>query len=130
LDLVRANCGIQDSDDPDLIAEKVRFGLQEVGLESDAYAPYLLHLLGVHDDASLAQLSAEAIKTRTFDALRTWSLRGCQQRPIIFVVEDLHWVDRSSEEYLASLVESLAGAPILCARGDPVSVRPGEIILT
>ena len=113
LDLVRANCGIQDSDEPELVAEKVRFGLQEVGLESDAYAPYLLHLLGVRDDASLAQLSAEAIKMRTFDALRTWSLRGCQQRPIIFVVEDLHWVDRSSEEYLASLVETLAGAHIL-----------------
>jgi len=113
LDLVRANCGIQESDPPDRIAERVRFGLQEVGLEQDAYAPYLLHLLGVRDDASLAQLSAEAIKLRTFDTLRTWSLCGSQRRPIIFAVEDLHWVDQSSEDYLASLVESLAGAPIL-----------------
>jgi predicted ATPase len=37
------------------------------------------------------------------------------------VVEDLHWIDRSSEEFLSTLVDSLAGAPIflLC------SWRPG-----
>jgi len=114
LDLVRANCGIQDGEAPAAVAEKVRFGLQEVGLEPDRHAPYLLHLLGVGDDAAaVGQLSPEGIKTRIFETLNTWSLQGSQQRPIVFAVEDLHWIDRSSEEYLASLVESLAGARIL-----------------
>ncbi len=114
LDLVRANCGIQDGDEPATVAEKVRFGLHEVGLDPDEHAPYILHLLGVSDDsAGLAQLSPEAIKARIGESLRTWSLAGSQQRPIIFAVEDLHWIDRSSEEYLAALVAWLAGAPIL-----------------
>jgi class 3 adenylate cyclase/transcriptional regulator with XRE-family HTH domain/tetratricopeptide (TPR) repeat protein len=114
LDLVRANCAIQDGDAPAAVAEKVRFGLQEVGLEPDRHAPYILHLLGVGDGAAaLEHLSPEGIKTRIFETLNTWSLNGSQQRPIIFAVEDLHWIDRSSEEYLASLAESLAGAQIL-----------------
>jgi class 3 adenylate cyclase/tetratricopeptide (TPR) repeat protein/transcriptional regulator with XRE-family HTH domain len=114
LDLVRANCGIQQGDAPTVVAEKLRFGLQEVGLDPDHHAPYLLHLLGVGEAAAvLGHLSPEGIKTRVFETLNSWSLNGSQQRPIIFVVEDLHWIDRSSEEYLASLVESLAGARIL-----------------
>jgi class 3 adenylate cyclase/transcriptional regulator with XRE-family HTH domain/tetratricopeptide (TPR) repeat protein len=113
LDLVRANCGIQEGDDPAAVIEKVRFGLQEVGLDPDEHAPYIVHLLGTGDALAPAELSPEALKLRITETLRTWSLRGSHRRPIIFVVEDLHWVDGSSEEYLASLAESLAGAPIL-----------------
>src|SRR5206468_10893354 len=35
LDLVRANCGIQDGDEPTTVVDKVRFGLHEVGLDPD-----------------------------------------------------------------------------------------------
>jgi class 3 adenylate cyclase/DNA-binding CsgD family transcriptional regulator len=114
LDLIRANCGILEGDSSETVVSKVRFGLQEVGLAADEGAPYLLQLLGVREAAdALAALSPEAIKARTFETLRQWSLKGSLRRPIILAVEDLHWIDGTSEEYLASLVECLAGAPIL-----------------
>jgi class 3 adenylate cyclase/tetratricopeptide (TPR) repeat protein/DNA-binding XRE family transcriptional regulator len=114
VDVVRANCGIVEGDAPGVVAEKVRFGLQEVGLDADRHAPYVLHLLGLGERAAaLGQLSAEAIKARMFETLRSWSLHGSRRRPLIIAIEDLHWVDRSSEEYLASLAESLAGVPVL-----------------
>src|SRR5829696_8676317 len=114
VDVVRANCGIVEGDAPGIVAEKVRFGLQEVGLDADRHAPYMLHLLGLGDGAAaLARQSAEAIKARMFETLRSWSLHGSRRRPLIIAIEDLHWVDRSSEEYLASLVQCLAGAPVL-----------------
>ena len=37
------------------------------------------------------------------------SLKGSQQRPLIFEIEDLHWIDHTSQDYLASFVESLPG---------------------
>ena len=114
VDVVRANCGIVESDAPGVVAGKVRLGLQEVGLDADAHVPYVLHLLGLGERAAaLKQVSAETIKARMFETLRTWSLHGSRRRPLIIVIEDLHWIDRSSEEYLASLAESLAGAPVL-----------------
>jgi class 3 adenylate cyclase/tetratricopeptide (TPR) repeat protein/transcriptional regulator with XRE-family HTH domain len=114
VDVVRANCGIVEADAPGVVAERVRFGLQEVGLDADGHAPYVLHLLGLGEGASgLRQLSAEAIKARTFETLRAWSLHGSRRRPLIIAIEDLHWIDRTSEEYLASLAESVAGAPVL-----------------
>src|SRR5262249_52108510 len=114
LDVVRSNCGIVETDEPEAIAEKLRFGLDEVGLDSAEGLPYLLRLIGVSDGTDeLAMLSPEAIKTRTFETLCQLSLKGSQRRPLIFAVEDLHWTDQTSQEYFAVLVENLAGAAIL-----------------
>ena len=42
-------------------------------------------------------------------------------KPLMLAVENLHWIDPTSEEWLASLVERLAGAAILLL----VTYRPG-----
>jgi tetratricopeptide (TPR) repeat protein len=39
--------------------------------------------------------------------------RCSQQCPLVIAVEDLHWIDTTSEEYFASLVENIAGARML-----------------
>ena len=49
------------------------------------------------------------------------SIRGSQQRLLIFEIEDLHWIDNTSQDYLATLVESLAGTAILLL----TTYRPG-----
>jgi predicted ATPase len=122
IDLLRNNCGITDTDSPEAIAEKVRGALHEVGMDVEASAPYLLQLLGVKEGTeSLAALTPEAIKARTFETLRQMSLHGSQQCPLIIEIEDLHWCDKTSEDYLALLVESVAGASILLL----VTYRPG-----
>jgi predicted ATPase len=122
IDILRHNAGITESDSPEAMAAKVRLSLQEVGLDPEEGAPYLLQLLGVQEGTEpLARLSPEAIKTRTFAILRQMSLRGSQRQPLILAVEDLHWIDQTSEACFASLVESLAGAPLLLL----CTYRPG-----
>src|SRR4029450_496293 len=84
--------------------------------------PYLLQLLGVKEGTEpLAVFTPEAIRTRTFDTLKQMSLKGSQQQPLIVEIEDLHWIDKTSEDYLASLVESLPSAAILLL----TTYRPG-----
>src|SRR5262244_726288 len=122
IDVLRHNCGISETDSPEAIVEKVRFALQEVGMDPEASAPYLFQLLGVKEGTeSLAVLTPEAIRTRTFDTLKQMSLKGSQQRSLIFEIEDLHWIDKTSEEYLASLGESVAGASLMLL----TTYRPG-----
>src|SRR5215813_3809120 len=114
LDVLRHNCGISETESPATIIEKVRLAVQEVGMDPEESAPYLLQLLGVKEGtASIAVLTPEAMRTRTFDTLQQMSLKGSQQRPLIIEIEDLHWLDQTSEAYLSSLVESVAGAAIL-----------------
>jgi class 3 adenylate cyclase/DNA-binding winged helix-turn-helix (wHTH) protein/tetratricopeptide (TPR) repeat protein len=114
LDLLRSHCGMTETDSPERLAEKVRVSLQEAGLEPAECAPYLLHLLGVQAETEpLARLAPEAVKAQTFATLHQMHLHGSQRQPRILMVEDLHWIDKTSEEYLTALVESLAGAPLL-----------------
>jgi predicted ATPase len=48
-------------------------------------------------------------------------LNGSRQQPLIVEVEDLHWLDASSDEWLTALVEQMMGVPILVL----VTYRPG-----
>ncbi|MFC1885621.1 hypothetical protein ACFLZM_00980, partial [Thermodesulfobacteriota bacterium] len=40
-------------------------------------------------------------------------LKGSEIRPLIMVIEDLHWMDKSSEDVLKYMLESISGAKIL-----------------
>jgi adenylate cyclase len=122
IDVLRHNCGISETESPETIIEKVLVALHEVSMDVEASAPYLLQLLGVKEGTeSIAAFTPEAIRTQTFDTLKQMSLHSSQQQPLILEIEDLHWIDQTSEAYLSSLVESLPGASILLL----TSYRPG-----
>jgi predicted ATPase len=53
------------------------------------------------------------IKVRIMEALNRVVLKGSQIRPLIMAVEDLHWIDKSSEEYLKKLLDYISGARVL-----------------
>lgn len=123
LDLLRSNCGIVETDIPEAITEKVRSGLQEVGMDPEQDSLVLLRLLGIKDDVggSPALSNPETVKTKTFETFRQLSIKGSLQRPLALVVEDLHWVDKISEEFLGFLTENVLDARILLL----ATYRPG-----
>jgi tetratricopeptide (TPR) repeat protein len=80
----------------------------------DTHIPYLRFLLGVDPgDARVMAIDAAARRARLLDAVRALSLAGARIRPLMLVFEDLHWVDTSSEEYLAGLMDAVASARIM-----------------
>ncbi|HET6345893.1 MAG TPA: AAA family ATPase, partial [Myxococcota bacterium] len=112
--MLRNAWGISEGDSALAVTGKVRASLTEVGLDPAAHLPYLLLLLGVKEGTeTLADLSPQALQTRTFSILRQMILNAAQERLVVFEMEDLHWVDETSEEFLAYLVEGMAAARIL-----------------
>ncbi len=113
IDMVRDLCAIADTDGPDRIAEKVRAHLD--GGESPEFAEaLLLELLGVPiDRAILRPLSPQARRTRTFALLNALVFDAAAIRPVMMMVEDLHWIDATSEEWLDGFVARLGDAAIL-----------------
>ena len=121
LDVLRQHCGVTEVDSAETIRDKVGRTLAATDMDPGS-APYLLHLLGIREGSeTLATISPEAIKLRTLDILRQIVLNRSRRHPIVFVVEDLHWVDPPSEELLTSLVDNVASAPILLL----ATYRPG-----
>ncbi|HYS15346.1 MAG TPA: sigma 54-interacting transcriptional regulator [Candidatus Binatia bacterium] len=128
LDVFKATCGITDGDAPAEVADKARTSLLEAGLDLLETAPYLLHLLDIeHDAERFASLTPEVTKARIFETLRQLVLKKSRNTPLVIVVEDLHWIDSTSEEYLASLAEILPGARLLLVCTHRGGYRPSWI---
>ena len=122
LDLLRAVCGIAEADDATGAGEKIRHTLGRAGMEPGKLTPYLLDLLGYKDGTEgLELVSPEAIKAGISEALRQITLGASHRQPFLVVIEDLHWIDRASEQLVASMVDALPGAAVLFV----VTYRPG-----
>jgi tetratricopeptide (TPR) repeat protein len=122
LDLLRSNCGIAENDGREAIAEKVGSGLTRVGMDPEQDGPVLFHLLGIKDVSGSPALSnPEAVKAITFEIFRKITVKLSLERPLVLVLEDLHWIDKISEELLGFLAENVPNARVLML----ATYRPG-----
>ncbi|NOQ18496.1 MAG: AAA family ATPase [Desulfobacterales bacterium] len=113
IDRLKSNFDIRDTDDDLEIGNKVSKGLKALGVDEVSTSPYLLELLSVKDSGiDKIAMSPEARKDRTHEALKRIVLKGSEIRPLILVMEDLHWIDKSSEESQEDLLGSIAGARV------------------
>jgi class 3 adenylate cyclase/predicted ATPase len=58
-------------------------------------------------------LTPQQQRQQTLDALLTWLVQETARQPVLFVMEDLHWVDPSTLEFLHRLVDQGATTRIL-----------------
>ncbi len=100
------------------VAEQLRF----LRFEGDEPAILLAHFLGVSAPPEfLSRLSGPQLKERTLGAICDVFLRMSEAGPVILIVENMHWVDTASEEFLAHLARGLPGHSILLV----LTTRPG-----
>ena len=113
VDILKANFEIQDNDTGQQIRQKVTSFLKIIQVDEPSTLPYLLELLSVKESGiEKMQMSPEARKDRTLEALKRITLKGSEFRPLIMAVEDLHWMDRSSEDAFKQLLESISGSRV------------------
>jgi tetratricopeptide (TPR) repeat protein len=114
IDILKANFDIHEGDGDFEIREKVKRGLEILGTYEVATLPYILELLAVKDSGiDKIPISPEAKKDRIMEAFKQITLKDCEIRPLVLAFEDLHWIDKSSEELLKYVLESIPGARVL-----------------
>jgi tetratricopeptide (TPR) repeat protein len=124
LELLRASCGIAETDSPEDVAVKVGAATRAMGM-GDEERDLLAHFLGMKlDGVGPADADPQAFKARAFEALRQLTIRRSRQGPLVLLLEDVHWIDRASEEYVASLVDALVGARIILVCTYRAGYRP------
>src|SRR5262245_14789664 len=124
LELLRASCGIAETDSPEDVAVKVGAAARAMSM-GDGERDVLAHFMGMKLDAdSVGEVDPQAFKARAFEALRQLTIRRSRQGPLVVLLEDVHWIDRASEEYFASLVDSLVGARIILVCTYRAGYRP------
>ena len=100
------------ADSPETKREKLIDGLQRYGVPIDPTVPALARLLGLPGEPTSAE-AARQQRQETLDALLYCVLRPAVERPVLMIVEDLHWVDPSTLEMLQLLIEQVPTARVL-----------------
>ena len=114
VDVLRAYFGIGAQDDHRAIREKVTGRLLTLDRALESALPPFLALLDVPGgDAAWDALEPRERRRSTLEAVKRLLLRESQMRPLVLVLEDLHWLDAETQAVLDDLVESLPAARIL-----------------
>lgn len=121
-DSVRRLHQIEDHDDDATIQDKLGARDDLLGQELMWTRPHLRGLLSLPtEDAEVDALDAMTRRAEMCRAMHARIVRTAEQVPTILVVEDLHWVDAATEEFMAFVTDTIAAARVLVV----LTHRPG-----
>ncbi len=121
VDGIRRYLGIDDHDGEPAAIAKVDAHLAALGEDVAWTRPFLLALLSLGTRNEVAELDSASRRSETFRALQAMAMRDAERQPLVICIEDLHWIDHGSEEFIGLLAEALPTARILLI----CSYRPG-----
>ena len=125
-EIVKAQAGILESDGAEEADDKLRQAVELVvdeGADRDWLVAQLAPLVGSRPGSTVSSDRAEA-----FSAWRTFLEALAAFRPLVMVIEDLHWADDAMIDFVEYLADWVTGIPllILCtARPELYERRPG-----
>jgi predicted ATPase len=117
-DVLRNLLGVSvATDEAETHAALTRLTTELLGDEMMQVYPYLGRLLSLHLDetaAAMADISdPQALQTQYLQAVQRFFLAFMQHRPLILVLEDLHWADGTSIELFIKLLPLISSGSIL-----------------
>ena len=112
--LLQANFGLEEGETERVQVGKIESDVRRLDPALEWTIPYLKHLLALPaPELDVDGLDDVQRKQRMIDSVRALTLRGAEHRPLFLLLEDLQWIDHSSEEYLNAVVDSLVARSIL-----------------
>ncbi|HET8527747.1 MAG TPA: AAA family ATPase [Gaiellaceae bacterium] len=105
-EMVKAQAGIDENDDAETAAAKLRDSVDAV-VDEDERAWVIDHLL------PLVGVEAGAAGGESAPAWRRYVEGLAEQRPLVMVFEDMHWADEGLLDFVDHLVDWATGVPLL-----------------
>lgn len=112
--LIRAIFEIGADDNPEIVIDRVKDGINRLDRTLSAFLPSILSLLDISaDDQDWKKLEPSEKRLRTTEAVRSLVLRLAQSKPLVILIEDLHWSDAETRIILQNLAAALNGTKIV-----------------
>ena len=117
IDLLKNAFSVQPGDSDEVIGDRIDRATSTLGEDFRPSVRFLRSLLSIDPgDGSLAPLDPKLLRAGIFEAIGRFLHASSQAQPVIVVLEDLHWMDQATGEFLAMMAESLvSGRILLCA---------------
>jgi predicted ATPase/class 3 adenylate cyclase len=114
LDILRSYFRIKEGDQESLIKKNMKEKILQLDEKLQGVLPAFHELLSLEiEDAGYQKFEPQQKREKTFESLRDLFVCESQNRPLILVVEDLHWIDKTSEEFIRYMIGWLANTHIL-----------------
>jgi class 3 adenylate cyclase/tetratricopeptide (TPR) repeat protein len=132
-EILKGHADVLDTDPPGLVLEKIRtvgrtLLTTEVTPDPDRAAAALAFTVGVEDPSfPFADLEPREVRAESHAAWRSFFSALALDRPLVVVVEDIHWADPALLDLLEELADRIQGGVMfLCpSRPDLIAQRPG-----
>jgi len=122
VDMLRRSFHIDEGEADAAVVAKLEAGVLRLGEDLHGTLPFLRYLLSVDPgDPAVATMDPKLRRVEIVQATHRLLERAAAQRPLVVVVEDLHWMDQATEEWLALVADGVAAAPIVMV----LTSRPG-----
>ncbi len=123
IDLINRELGIEESDTPEGVAEKLEERVRElVGPREEDVVPYLGSLLSLNYPETMG-VSPEFWKSRLYRAVQAILAAQTQKAPTVICLEDLHWADATFLDFLRTThIQQRATAITLCTYRPPLKL--------
>jgi class 3 adenylate cyclase/tetratricopeptide (TPR) repeat protein len=111
-ELLRLLFRILRSDDASVARHRIEHRVSALGPTFETDLPLLYEFLGIADEILPSNLDPQARYARLLDIVRNIILQDGAVASVV-VIEDLHWLDDASEDFVAALVDAIVGTRIL-----------------
>jgi predicted ATPase len=111
IDIIRAVFGIAEG----MSEEEAGRRIEESALgDLKNMVPFYRNLLSLKvEDTGFNALNPEGRKFGTFEAMKNLRLSLSEDRPLVVFIEDVHWIDKISEEFFVFFSHAIHGQRIL-----------------
>jgi predicted ATPase len=116
--MIKTWAGVQELDSPEVTAEKVYRAIQEISFDSaDEIFPFVATMMGIkltgaHKER-IRGIEGEALEKLILKNLRDWITKIAEKKSLLIILEDLHWADLTSIEFLESLFRIAESNPVM-----------------
>ncbi len=114
-EILRAEAGVIGSDPPEVAIEnvtKLAHSITDPHQHPERMTAALVSTLGIEESTGLMTLDPREVQRELLRAWRALLIDRARERPLVVLVEDLHWADEATLSVLEDVVEN-AVAPIL-----------------
>lgn len=109
LDILKSYFGITEAQSETAARKRVREKILNLDETLQGILSPIFDLLSLKvQDEKYLRLEPRVKREKLFEALRDLIVKGSQQRLLVIAVEDLHWIDKTTEEFLDYFIGRLA----------------------
>ena len=108
IDMIQRTLRFQTDDTPEQKLEKLTHNLSHYRLPVEETVPLFAALLSLpvsEDQYPPLNLSPQRQRQKTLESIVTIILELAEQQPVLFILEDLHWTDPSTLEFIELLID-------------------------